>query len=573
MRRTSIYIILGLCLVLVFVLFVKANPGNVLTNPSFTGGITDWTVVCVDPVADCSLAYDGTYCQDSAGSLKGATAAGKKVVMQGYAWQSVGTAIKSYDAVKLQLQYHKRAEISTASGINIIKAEIAKPSAPDTWVEIWSESTLPDVDGAPDGCPGTGWTDIGAIDKTSYFDESGTYKIRYYFDLKSGNSASAVAYAWFDNANLDVTTPTFNQAAYRWFNNLDSTDVGTVLAAQDTAATAPAQLTPFRLRTLVDIGTADLAATVASFSLQFSVKSGDCDTGFVGESYSDVSDISGTIRFYNNTTPVDGDTATLNTNDPTYLGHTKVMERYEEVNPTNNVAAIPNGQYGLWDFALVDNSATAGTSYCFRMVWPSGSTLNTYTQIPEITTATAEDTITLTIDAGSSINFGTINPATQRATDTTRIKVDTDSTDGYQVSIGRDRSSPAHTLASSANPSTYYVNDTEGGINVFDGLGTCNAPAVWPGSAGVSSGLGFVLWAADINKSTSCWGTGTTEAHTSNEYAALEASSSANTFLNAGSNSPNPSYASIGWSLEVKQLQANTSYIGDVIIKATTNPI
>ena len=120
-----------------------------------------------------------------------------------------------------------------------------------------------------------------------------------------------------DYVKMDVTyTPTFEQSAYRLFNNLDSTDVGTALAAQDTAATLGSSGAAFRLRTLLHIGATQLDLNGQSFKLQFAQQSGTCDTGFVDETYADVT--AATVIAYNDNTPADGAALTANANDPTH---------------------------------------------------------------------------------------------------------------------------------------------------------------------------------------------------------------------------------------------------------------
>jgi len=57
-----------------------------------------------------------------------------------------------------------------------------------------------------------------------------------------------------------------------------------------------------------------------------------------------------------------------------------------------------------------------------------------------------------------------------------------------------------------------------------------------------------------------------------NKYAALQASASASAFLDTTSNTPNPSYASVGWSLDVSSIQRATDYTGQVVFTATVNP-
>lgn len=94
------------------------------------------------------------------------------------------------------------------------------------------------------------------------------------------------------------------------------------------------------------------------------------------------------ITPYNNSVATDGDGLTANVNDPVHGSDVLKRQTYEEVNSfTNSVSAISLGEDGMWDFALVDNSAPASTTYCFRAVTSDGSALATYTQRPEITTA------------------------------------------------------------------------------------------------------------------------------------------------------------------------------------------
>jgi len=188
-----------------------------------------------------------------------------------------------------------------------------------------------------------------------------------------------------------VPQPTLEQSAYRWFENDDSTDVGNPLAAQDTVAITPEQGTPFRLRAALHVGNNELILSGRDFKLQYSVRSGTCDTGFSGETYVDVGVGSGAIRYYDNSTPVNGASLTDNANDPVHSGHNNSNQTYVEANDfTNSQSSIPSGDDGLWDFSLVDHSASSGSFYCFRIVNSDNSPLDTYSQIPEITTASRE---------------------------------------------------------------------------------------------------------------------------------------------------------------------------------------
>lgn len=196
------------------------------------------------------------------------------------------------------------------------------------------------------------------------------------------------------NAHILALRPALvlNQSAYRLFNNADSTDVGSALAAQNTAATLGTTGATFRLRMLLHVAGVNLGISGQAFKLQFAVRSGTCDTAFSGEIYADVTAAS-VIAYNNNATPADGATLTANASDPTHGADTVVNQTYEELNNfTNSVAAINASQDGKWDFALKDNGAPASTTYCFRAVKSTGTVLETYTVIPEISTAPAVPT-------------------------------------------------------------------------------------------------------------------------------------------------------------------------------------
>lgn len=197
--------------------------------------------------------------------------------------------------------------------------------------------------------------------------------------------------------------PIYEQAAYRWYENDNSADVGAVLAAQDNAATAPAQSTPFRLRMLTHVTVADMTTSYENFKLQYALRSGTCDTGFSGETFSDVGTASGDIRYHDNSSPTDNSALVGNANDPTHSSDTIRNQTYEEANNfTNSQAAVSIGEDGLWDFSLVDFSAPGETSYCFRIVKSDGSQLFTYSVVPEIITAVPPPKMVLLYDGATA---------------------------------------------------------------------------------------------------------------------------------------------------------------------------
>ncbi|MCG2726134.1 MAG: fibronectin type III domain-containing protein, partial [Elusimicrobia bacterium] len=181
-------------------------------------------------------------------------------------------------------------------------------------------------------------------------------------------------------------TSTFNQVAYRLFENTDTTDVGAPLAAQDTSGIIETAGEAFRLRTLIHVDQVDLPINGQGFKLQFAGKgSGTCAEPSQGvpAAYTDIT--ADTIIAFKDNSPADGAALTDNENDPQYGAVTTVNQTYEELNnSTNSVSAIPLNQAGLWDFALKENGVTAGTAYCFRLTKGDGSLFNSYAVYPEM---------------------------------------------------------------------------------------------------------------------------------------------------------------------------------------------
>src|SRR5690606_21232332 len=66
----------------------------------------------------------------------------------------------------------------------------------------------------------------------------------------------------------------------------------------------------------------------------------------------------------------------------------------EESNNFTSVASVAVGEDGLWDFALIDNDGTSSVAYCLRVVESSGALLDSYSIVPEVTTAAAPIPVT-----------------------------------------------------------------------------------------------------------------------------------------------------------------------------------
>ncbi len=222
---------------------------------------------------------------------------------------------------------------------------------------------------------GSTWT-TSTIDTT---DNVGQYSSIHALD------ANTLFISYYDVTNNDLKFARSNNGGNTWsISTLDNEGTIGQYTSLDALDTNSAFIS-YQDTTNGDLKLAELMAT--EFKLQFAERSGTCDTGFVGETYSDILASSGAIRFYDNTIPLDEDALTATSTDPTHGADTIVNQTYEEANTfTNSEATIPAGQDGKWDFALVDNSAPGSVTYCFRVVESDGALLDTYTVIPEIIT-------------------------------------------------------------------------------------------------------------------------------------------------------------------------------------------
>lgn len=224
-------------------------------------------------------------------------------------------------------------------------------------------------------------------------------------------STTAMLFAYIRIRPIVTTEPTqgvgseelieTRQSNFRFFANANSTDVGSPLAAQNTAASTASLTTSFRLRMLVYAGSTITSGT-GTMKLQVAARSGTCDTAFSGETYADVATGSGVIRYNNNASPADGVALTANAQDPTAGGATIQNQTYEESNNFNPSTTINATEYGKWDFSLRDVGGAANATYCFRLMYSSSSVLNYYDQIPQITLAATGTLTTDIVDAGGS---------------------------------------------------------------------------------------------------------------------------------------------------------------------------
>ncbi len=193
-----------------------------------------------------------------------------------------------------------------------------------------------------------------------------------------------------NNSNWSFATsssPTaYTQAAYQWFANQNSAQVGPTLAVANASTTLISTGEQFRLRMLLAVDATNSIAGADSFALEFANESGYANCSAVPPaSYTAITSAT-SIAFYTNSNVPNGTALAATSTDPVDGGRTVVEETYQSSNNFTPTSTIYAGQDGNWDFSLVDNGSPQGTDYCFEAVFASSTPLYAYVAYPEIVT-------------------------------------------------------------------------------------------------------------------------------------------------------------------------------------------
>ncbi|MEX2361894.1 MAG: hypothetical protein WD544_01830, partial [Patescibacteria group bacterium] len=267
-----------------------------------------------------------------------------------------------------------------------------------------------------------------------FINHQGTESVSFAQVINSGCDVSSTDITTADsvddgnNGDCWLFGSEYAQGSYR-FGQPNGVDIDyTGAPAENAAYTTSGTGDDFRLRLLINVSGSNLAQNGNDFSLQFGEKTGaTCDSGV---SWADVETASGVIRYFDGGGRADGDNLTGNAGDPDD-GNTVVDQDYEEANDfTNSVAAINNGEDGLWDFSLVNNSAVGGKRYCFKAVDVTGAAdLTAYNQYPEVI---VDEELIFTLDSTSK-DWGIIQPGDNPTNQTSTLTTSTNSSTGYVI--------------------------------------------------------------------------------------------------------------------------------------------
>lgn len=364
--------------------------------------------------------------------------------------------------------------------------------------------------------------------------------------------------------------------------NTITTDFATSATSgtQDTSLTSMALSTIKRLRVEVANKGGDVGIGTQQFRLEYGAKSTTCaaisswtDVGAVGGDW-DMGD-SSYLTDGNSTTNIAATYGGVSDSNSSFLSSNAGIK---DTSSTAAAKTVDSTQFAELEYA-VQPVGTASGNYCFRVTNAGTATGYTYTTYAESNVTASAATLTLTLDGGGTIAFGSITAGNQKKVDATRLLVTQTNATSINITAGRQRAVSNVTIASNAAPTlaTNQISDTAGGIDVFNGISNCSTagshPATWPSQTGTSYGLGFTIFADNASsKDTTCWGSGSTKSDANNKYAALQASSSASTVISVSSSPPASFYASVGYALEVKSTQKATTYNGGVVFTATVAP-
>lgn len=269
--------------------------------------------------------------------------------------------------------------------------------------------------------------------------------------------------------------PDITQNTSRVYQNANTTAPGSPLGAANTL-TDVAQNSQFRVRLGFGVSDYDwqtgLWGTHANlYKLQYAARgAGSCaaPTG----AWSDVLAGSGPIRWYDNSSVVDGAVISSAPNDPPLGSGTATYQVYRESNSFGLSSATAIENTAIWDFSLQNVSATPGTVYCMRVIKNDSTTLTAYTAYPQIV-ITGDYGVDIVDNAGTSViapfvSFPTGVVATTQCNLPTamlgipsqKLRINNDlKTNGWNVTIA---ATAGPTASWTAGTSHYDYNDASG---------------------------------------------------------------------------------------------------------------
>lgn len=217
--------------------------------------------------------------------------------------------------------------------------------------------------------------------------ESASLSDTYYFRVSNSNG-SIGTYSEFPTLNLSSEEAVLTQADYRWYeHNNQLTPVNPWAGLGENTAITSSNEPPgggdvLRVRMSLRVTHEDFPAGTARFLLQYGERESNCSSI---ESWVDVG-LTGSSSVWRGTSTAVLDGSPL---DTLLLFKSDVAGTFEEENPSAlNPNLVSKDEYVEYDWVIQNNGASAGTSYCFRMVNDGGEEFGGgYENYPILTTA------------------------------------------------------------------------------------------------------------------------------------------------------------------------------------------
>lgn len=223
----------------------------------------------------------------------------------------------------------------------------------------------------------------------------------YYFRLIDSEGGSLDDYINYPQITIN-SSPYYTLSSYKFFKNTNSTDVGNAISSQNSVSSIESN-SEFRLRLLIGVTKNNLLQNEGLFKLQFAEKgTGTCSNPQYA--YEPITKTS-LIALKDNTSADDDTGLTSNISDPYEYGSVIKNQTYNETwDFSNSISNINIGEYGKWDFALFDNDAGSGKTFCFKVVNVDGSNLNSYINYPEVSIVSGVLSVDIVDNEGNSIS-------------------------------------------------------------------------------------------------------------------------------------------------------------------------
>jgi hypothetical protein len=227
---------------------------------------------------------------------------------------------------------------------------------------------------------------------------------------------------------------------------------------------------------------------------------------------------------------------------------------------TTGLISAPSDSFAELEYSVAASStASAGSTYCFR-VTNVGSTSNfTYTQYPQVTLSAAAQTISLVISP-ATVNLPSLSPgAAVTATSTATVTI-TGGTNGYSLKI--QRNSATSTLASSTTAFPDYTPWNLSATTCASGEGN--------GTTTPNQTFSFRVQSASTTSNYCTFWWGNNDTNGTAIFAGMP--TSIQTIVNATSSNNGTTATYILYRADSPISQKAANYTGTVTITAITNP-